>query len=171
MNKYRVIVERIGDEKDETLFEIVGSAVLVARMVPAALLDVLSGDPEAQGGSVADRVLDAALTAGGERPDGVLRSADAEPVKQTRNRRSKAQIAADKEAEGLGFRDAAHRAEVEAQQAGQPTTDAPPSPTAAGQVDPSTGNQVTAPLSQAVAIETPAPGGGAPYNPFIQPTH
>lgn len=120
-DRYRVIVMREGETKDETLFELSGSAVLVARLVPGALLDVLSADPDAQGAPDEQAQEDAADEAAG-RPK--------------RTRRTKAQIAADEAAKAAGFRDAAHQAEVTATSvpaptpdtgtAGTPTTPSPP---------------------------------------------
>jgi hypothetical protein len=163
MDKYRVIVIREGDD-DETLFEIAGSAAMVARLAPTALLDVLGADADqtdpAPAANLADRVLDSALAAGG-----APQFADAEPVKQTRNRRTKAQIAADKEAEGLGFRDAAHRAEVEAQE------EVPAEPVVTEQPAPEPVASTPPPAIPVAGPPAAAPADGAPWNPFVQPTH
>lgn len=160
MAKYRVIVEQVGDDKDETLFEIVGAASLVQSVVPGVLDAVLSGSDEVR--PLADRVFDSAVDA--ERADRAAPGGPVEPPKQTRPRRTKAQIAADKEAEGLGFRDAAHRAEVEAQQAGQPTVEAPPIPAPALPEQASPAAPVTAPASVPADAAPPA----QPWNPFQQ---
>jgi hypothetical protein len=169
MNRYRVTVLREGTTEDETLFEIAGGAVLVGRLVPAALLDVLSADPEAQGEperSLTDRVFDSAVSAGAEAEQD---AADDSAGRPRRTRRTKAQIAADKEAVGLGFRDAAHRAEVEGANGAQvPTTFAGAAPVPAevpsGFVPPA-GEVVVGSVPGAVVTEAPAPPA-APYNPF-----
>jgi len=143
MDKYRVIVLREGATEDETLFEIAGPARRVMRIAPGAVLEAMDedqreraeGEPER---SVADRVFDSAVAAGGagsEQPD------QAETPK--RKRRTKAEIEADNAAVAAGFRDAAHQAEA----GQQPAAAAPPA------ADP--------------AIETPAPPRG-PFNPFQQ---
>lgn len=123
MNKYRVIVLREGDSTDETLFEIAGPASLVQHVVPGALDAVLSGSEVGATSerSLADRVFDAAVAAGTD-AERQQDEADEAAGKPKRNRRTKAQIAADKEAQALGFRDAAHRAEVESQQQASVTT-------------------------------------------------
>jgi hypothetical protein len=127
---YRVTVvaettdDKGGYEGSETLFELAGGAAMVAMIAPDATRMALNGAVE-PGRTLADAVFDNAVTAAGGQP--ILPTEqtaptfrDAEPVKQTRNRRSKAQIAADKEAEGLGYRDAAHRTEVESMVAAAP---------------------------------------------------
>jgi hypothetical protein len=170
MNRYRVIVlrEASASSEEETLFELTGSAVLVARLAPTALLDVLSADPEAQGEpaaaaavtatgerSLADRVFDGAIAAGA-----VAEQAPAsEPAKRTR--RTKAQIAADNEAQAAGFRDAAHRAEVENGPQQQAAPVAPVvAPAADGPRDAVAPGPAPAPAAQA---DPSAP----PWNPFV----
>jgi hypothetical protein len=172
MDKYRVIVMREGTTEDETLFEIAGSAALVQGIVPGVLDTVLGSQADEAARSLADRVFDGAVAAGtgAEQQGGAPKFADAEPVKQTRNRRTKAQIAADKEAQDLGFRDAAHRAEVEAQQQvhpGGPDPSAVPAEPVAAPVPPVAETPPPATPVQAPAGEPAA----APWNPFVQPTH
>lgn len=160
MDKYRVIVLREDDEADETLFEIAGSAALVGRLVPGALIEALEADderdaatsPAAPAVNVADRVFDGAVTAGAA----AEAQQSGEPVK--RARRTKAQIAADKEAQGLGFRDAAHRAEVEAHDA-EPRLPSPVS----GFVRPA-GEQVVASIPGPIVTE--ASDDAPPWSPF-----
>lgn len=178
MNRYRVTVLREGTTEDETLFEIAGGAVLVGRLVPAALLDVLSADPEAQGEperSLADRVFDSAVSAGAEAEQD---AADDSAGRPRRTRRTKAQIAADKAAQALGFRDHAHRVEVEGANGAQAaeegvqvtTTFAGATPVPAevpsGFVPPA-GEVVVGSVPGAIVTEAPAPPA-APYNPFAQ---
>jgi hypothetical protein len=166
MNRYRVTVLREGTTEDETLFEIAGGAVLVGRLVPAALLDVLSADPEAQGEperSLADRVFDSVVSAGAA-AEAQANGDAAEGPKRTR--RTKAQIAADKEAQGLGFRDAAHRAEVESQQQA-PAVTATTTFEGAAPVPPA-GEVVAGSVPGAIVTGPPAAPVAPPYNPFAQ---
>jgi hypothetical protein len=189
MDRYRVIVLREGSETDETLFEIAGPARRVMRLGPTAVLDTIDEDMQERDGApagaegeperpLADRVFDQA-TAAGAAAEAQSGTQGAETPK-TRTRRTKAQIAADKEAQALGFRDAAHRAEAESQQqahpggpdpAATPATGAP-----SGYMTPD--GPVSAPAgdtegeSQAMRnVEVP-PGAGVgvapPYNPFTQ---
>jgi hypothetical protein len=139
-DRYRVIVLREGETKDETLFELLGSATLLARLVPGALLDVLGADPDAQGAPDAESAA--------ERQD----AADEAAGRPKRTRRTKAQIAADNAAQALGFRDAAHQAEAAAPTDGTPAPVTVPAPAAPLPVAP------TLPAADA----SPAP----PYNPF-----
>jgi|SRR5690349_19185477 len=181
MNRYRVIVLREGTTEDETLFELAGSAVMVGRIVPGALLDVLSADPEAQGETapppssvVADRVFDAAVAAGAAGAAAEAQSsgqpADADEGKTRRPRRTKAQIAADKEAQGLGFRDAAHRAEVESQQQGAAPVQLAYAPPAGEVVVGSVPGPIVTEAPAAVASPGPMTESpdAAPWNPFTQ---
>jgi hypothetical protein len=175
MDKYRVIVLREGDAGDETLFEIAGGAVLIARLVPGALADVLSGDPVAQGevgaatltpggviaapggpftmraasAGMADRVFDGAVAAGNA-AEAQSAPAGAEPAKPTRTRRTKAQIEADKAAQAAGFRDAAHQAEATIA-AGVAASPAPAAYEPAGE------SVYVAPPGEQVVIAPPAP--------------
>lgn len=171
MDKYRVILLREGAERDETLFEIAGSAAQVGRLAPADLLEALQADQDDRafedddtsatrpttphsGGTLADRVFDAAAQAGAP-------SGDASPGGTKRTRRTKAQIAADKEAQALGFRDAAHRTEA-ARLAGE--ADVPVSVT--------TSFEGAAPVPsgapEASPATPPAAPDGQPWNPFQQ---
>jgi hypothetical protein len=155
MDKYRVTVIREGATEDETLFELAGSAALVAKIAPGVVADaLLRADIEDAGGEngrLADRVFDDAVAAGN------AAQAQAEAPETTkRKRRTKAEIAADDEAKRLGFRDAAHRAEAEraadesrADAATAPATAAAPAP--ANYAPPAGAAQVT-----------------VPYNPFAQ---
>lgn len=175
-SKYRVIVLREGADADETLFEIAGSAARVARIAPGALLDVLAEDEgnwaDAER-ALADRVFDSAGAAGaaGEQQ---AAGADGETVEQAtkRKRRTKAEIAADKEAQAAGFRDAAHRAEVESAQGGaqaaggdQVPAEVPSGPQApAGPAAEVVVGSVPGPIVTEAAPAAVAP----PYNPFAQ---
>lgn len=192
MNRYRVIVLREGKTEDETLFELAGSATLLARLAPGALLEAMDEDGDARAvqqydegrasagaapaasvaDRVADRVFDSAVAAG----DAAQAQGGDAPAR--RPRRTKAQIAADKEAVGLGYRDAAHRAEVEAQQqngVAVTTTFAgaapvPPTEVPSGYVPPA-GEVIAGSVPGPIVTEAPAAPGGAPWNPFVQPTH
>lgn len=163
MDKYRVIVMREGADADETLFEIAGSAARVARIAPGALLDVLAEDEGNWADTeraLADRVFDSAAAAGAAAEQQAA-GPDGETVEQAtkRKRRTKAEIAADKEAQAAGFRDAAHRAEAEQQAVavGVPAATAP-------QVA-ADGAGAGVLLQQPPVIEQPA-AVAAPYNPF-----
>jgi hypothetical protein len=159
MDKYRVIVMRESSAEDETLFEIAGSASLVQNVVPGVLDAVLSGSEEVR--SLADRVFDSA-TAAGREAERQGEAPETEEAKTKRNRRTKAQIAADKEAQGLGFRDAAHRAEAESQQQVHPGG---PDPAAVPAEVPS-GFAPVPPAVPAPSVATGDPAPAAPYNPF-----
>lgn len=170
---YRVTVIREGATEDETLFEIAGSANLVQSIVPGVLDVVLSERADAPERSLADRVFDGAVAAGADAETEQDR-ADEAAGKPKRNRRTKAQIAADKEAVGLGFRDAAHRAAVESAQQAPPAAPAAPTEVPSGYVPPA-GEVVVGSVPGPIVTEAPAapaPGGEAPpWNPFVQPTH
>lgn len=129
-----------GYEGSETLFELAGGADIVGRLAPAALVDALLQTAVAarEPLTVAERVMDSAAAAG----------APIETAEQTkRKRRTKQQIADDKAAEALGFRDHAHRVETESANGAQATEEGTP-------------------IGPAVVL--PAPGGDVPppYNPF-----
>jgi hypothetical protein len=94
-----------GYEGDETLFELAGSATMIARIAPTAIMDALITDEHVQGGMaagpvpqqqvLADRVWDAAV-ANGTVPAGTPTEADRVAVdKPKRTRRTKQQIAED----------------------------------------------------------------------------
>lgn len=183
MDKYRVIVLREGTDQDETLFEMAGSVALILGVVPSVLGTVLTTDEERPAGpgeqsaqpatpaaaaSLADRVFDsaaAALPAQNGRPLGL-------PAPTTkRTRRTKAQIAADEAAVAAGFRDAAHRTEVESQQ--QVAAGVAASPAPADYVPPAGDAFVAAsvpPPGPSPAAPAPVPAGpdGQPWNPFTQ---
>jgi hypothetical protein len=116
---YRVTVvaettdDKGGYENSETLFELAGGAAMVAMIAPDATRMALNGAVE-PGRTLADAVFDNAVTAAGGQPILLTeQTAPVEPPKAPRNRRSKAEIAADKEAQGLGFQNHAHRTAVE----------------------------------------------------------
>lgn len=122
---YRVTVTRIEDDVyAETLFELAGGADIVGRLAPAALVDALLQTAVAarEPLTVAERVMDSAAAAGAP----VVTSADT-PEQAKRRRRTKQQIADDKAAEALGFRDHAHRVEAESANGDgkSPATDVP----------------------------------------------
>ena len=175
MDRYRVIVLREGTAEDETLFEIAGSASLVGRVVPSALVDALDGDVQeragvpASGRELADRVFDAATAAGVAAEQQAAGPAGETAEQATkRKRRTKAEIAADKEAVALGFRDAAHRAEVERAQAphpGGPDPAAVPAEVPSDYVPPA-GAVVAGTLPGAIVTEPAAAPVAPPYNPF-----
>jgi hypothetical protein len=89
-----------GYEGDETLFELAGSATMLGRIAPSAVLDALiadehSGGAPAQQQVLADRVWDAAV-ANGTVPAGTPTEADRVAIdKPKRTRRTKQQIAED----------------------------------------------------------------------------
>lgn len=167
---YRVTVLREGTTEDETLFELAGSASLLARLAPGALLEAMDEDGDARAvqqydegraASIANRVFDSAVSAGAA-AEAQANGDAAEGPKRTR--RTKAQIAADKEAQGLGFRDAAHRAEVESQQQAPAGVTATTTFEGAAPVPPA-GEVVAGSVPGAIVTGPPAPPA-APYNPF-----
>ena len=183
MDKYRVIVLREGDAGDETLFEIAGGGAMVTTLGPDAVRLALIEARESEGAAgairspeLADRVFDSAVAAGNA-AEAQSAPAAAEPPKPTRTRRTKAQIEADKAAQAAGFRDAAHQAEVAAQQAGQPTMDVPPIPGSDSVYVAPPGEQVViTPAAPATPVVldgagnaiTPVGVGDQPWNPFTQ---
>ena len=82
MTRYRLEVIEIGDERDRSLGAVEGSAELVASLA-ATVIESAIGDE-------LDEPVAAVAATG---------TADAEPTKPKRTRRTKAQIAADKERE------------------------------------------------------------------------
>lgn len=100
------------DYDSETLFELAGGAELIGRLAPAAVIEAVAQRTEAVRAGLAERVMDAAAAAGAPVAPASHPFQGEQPAR--RPRRTKAQIAADTEAQSLGFRDAAHRAEVEA---------------------------------------------------------
>ncbi len=183
MSKYRVIVMRDTDGEDalkgDVLFELAGSASLVSRLAPGALIEALSGGEAAQDEPdvpavnppghyrpLADRVFDSAVAAGNAAE---AQQNGAEAPK--RKRRTKAEIAADTEAQNLGFRDAAHRVQVEADRTVAAGVAASPVP--ADYVPPA-GEAVAGSVPGPVVTEAPAAGpgpvgpDGQPWNPFAQ---
>jgi hypothetical protein len=137
-----------GYESSETLFELAGGADMVARIAPSALGDALSAEaPE----TLADRVMDGAAAVGA-------------PVEQRprRPRRTKAQIAADEAAVAAGFRDAAHRAEVESHDA-EPRLPHPDPTVAAGMAAAPSAASYAPPSPVPAAVAAPPAGD---YNPF-----
>jgi len=108
---YRVTVtkettdDKGGHEGDETLFELAGSATMIGRLAPAAVLDALITDehegaygvapPVPQQQVLADRVWDAAV-ANGTVPAAPAEAEAAQSEKPRRTRRTKQQIAEDK---------------------------------------------------------------------------
>lgn len=126
---YRVSVERVvrtldgnGVERDRDFITVVAfeaSPEALLRFAPGEVAAALGAPgaavtvyPEARKHPLAEVVERAFATA----PETPAAGSDAEPAKPTRTRRTKAQKVADDEAQALGFRDAAHRAEA-AQQA------------------------------------------------------
>lgn len=170
MDMYKVTVTRLEDDAYlETLFELAGSAALVQSVVPAVLDTVLTQSSREGDRSLADRVFDAAIASGAD-AEAEQDAADEAAGKPRRTRRTKAQIAADKEAVGLGYRDAAHRAEVEAANGAQAAEEGAAAPVPSGYVPPA-GEQVVGSVPGTVVTEAPAAPGDAPWNPFVQPTH
>jgi hypothetical protein len=170
---YRVTIVRENSDgeqfESETVLEVAGGAQRVARAVTRELSDLFGETeptplPQRQ---LADVMFDAAIS-GQQVPAAVLAPnghpfQNAEPVKRTR--RTKAQIAADNAAQGLGYRDAAHRAEVEAQEAEVEDREAAaavtePTESAAGAVSPAAPESVPA---EATPEAQPAE---VPFNPF-----
>ncbi len=127
---YRVVVTAEQDGDYETLFELAGGPQLIGRLAPSAVVEAVAQRTEAVRAdvpsSLAERVMDAAAAAGAPVVPSWHPFGGEQPTKQ-RKRRTKAEIAADNEAQAAGFRDAAHRAEAETQQAGQPAVDEPSS--------------------------------------------
>jgi hypothetical protein len=163
---YRVTIVResgTGESyESETVFEVAGGSALVARIAPGALSDAL----RAAGEQVPE-----VLQQQGPAPVGAVDIQDADKPK--RNRRTKAQIAADEAAQAAGFRDAAHQAEAAAQQAGQPTTETAPIPPS----EPAPPAPVQSFVEQQQAADRAAPPPATPpstdgstpvFNPFQQ---
>lgn len=165
---YRVTVtkevtdDKGGYEGSETLFELGGSAVMLGRIAPAAILDALIADDGMANGPVppqqqalADRAWDAAMangTAAGPQPAGGAAVAVEAPK---RTRRTKQQIAEDKARE-------AQQASMQQQAADTlvPPVTAPPAPAEEWRTGPVGGEE-------AGTSSTPPPGApGVPYNPF-----
>jgi hypothetical protein len=159
---YRVTVtaERTdGDYDTETLFELAGGAALIGRLAPSAVIEAVAQrteDVRVDGAPLADRVMDAAATAGA--PVHPFAAAN-EPVK--RPRRTKVQIAADKAAQEAGFRDAAHQAE--AAQVVAAGVAAAPGPEAYVPTEPTPAPNGAIVPEQATP---PAVADGPPFNPF-----
>lgn len=125
--EYRVTVEKIerdedGDPRGSVVLELLAPGAMLARFAPGAVAEVLGAEraavtvvmpqdvpegdePDTPAVNPERHYRPAAEPAAGDVPA-------AEPTK--RKRRTKAEIAADKEAQALGFRDAAHRAEAAA---------------------------------------------------------
>lgn len=172
MDMYKVTVTRLDDDAYvETLFELAGSAALVQGIVPGVLDTVLAQSSREGDRTIADRVFDAAATAG-RAAEQQAEGGETDEQKTKRTRRTKAQIAADKEAQGLGFRDAAHRAEVESSLAQQRVADGPASvaslPEGAVPVPPAApaGEVVAGSVPGAIVTEPAAAPIAPPYNPF-----
>lgn len=172
MDTYRVsIVRETGSGSDyetETVFEVAGSIGLVLKVAPGALSDALriAGEQENVPGAagLAERVMDSAAATGAPVVPSSHPFQGDQPAKRTR--RTKAQVAADKEAEGLGYRDAAHRAEVEStQQQAAPAVPAEPEQVAAPvAVESLNTNQGAGDGSSVAGLQAGVPA--APYNPF-----
>lgn len=157
---YRVTIERLTPDADGDLIggkvvgEYMGPGEQLARFVPGAVAETLGAERVA----VTTVMPQDVPTTFAE-----LRDADEQPTPAPaaeapkRKRRTKAEIAADTEAQSLGYRDAAHRAEAEAAtEADSPHPMPTPEQDAAADYTP----PVAAPAP------VPAPSGAAPYNPF-----
>jgi hypothetical protein len=172
---YRVTIVREtgsgGEFESETLFEVAGGIGLVARIAPGALVDALraadeEGVPDA--GALADRVMDAAAAAGAPVAPSSHPFQGEQPK---RKRRTKAEIAADAEAQAAGYRDAAHRAEVEAQQQAAATATGPalPEMTPDGPIVPEQSTAPAANVPADVAALAPSAAALAGGNPTGAP--
>lgn len=162
-----------GYEGDETLFELAGSATMLGRIAPSAVLDALiadehSGGAPAQQQVLADKVWDAAV-ANGTVPAGTPSEAP-QPEAPKRTRRTKQQIAEDKAREA---QQASLQAHANSAAQGGPGVPAPQVET----VDVSSGTNgaavapgFTQPAAAPAAAQPAAPtanGAEAPvYNPF-----
>lgn len=176
------------DYDTETLFELAGGAELIGRLAPAAVIEAVAQRTEAVRAGLAERVMDAAAAAGAPVAPASHPFQGEQPAR--RPRRTKAQIAADTEAQSLGFRDAAHRAEVEAVVTSavpsSPATDATEVARLAGlneakagvvEGETSAASEVAAPalsvvrsdtttVAPSASAEQPAKDEAAAYNPF-----
>lgn len=167
---YRVqIVRESGSGESyesETIFEVAGGIGLVMKLAPGALVDALREACEDVPAPLAEQVMDAAAAAGAPVVPNSHPFQGAEPAK--RKRRTKAEIAADEAAVAAGYRDAAHQAEVVAQQAGQPTVETIPVPAAEAApaaTVPAEAPQPAAPVAVTTTFESASPAA-APFNPF-----
>lgn len=83
--QYRVMLIEVGAESDETVFELLGSATMLARLTPQALADALIDNATG-------------LITGDPSPAAMVQPGETEAPKPARTRRTKAQIAADEAA-------------------------------------------------------------------------
>jgi hypothetical protein len=157
-DRYRVSVERVeqdadGDDVYRTVAEFMAPRGALAAFVPNIVAGILgSGPTHPQDAAEADTYPQSAEASSAQQAQD---AADEAAGKPKRTRRTKAQIAADNAAQALGFRDAAHQAEVAG---GAPTV--LPAPALAIVPPPAAEQQPAAPAPSAAA----APA--APYNPF-----
>jgi hypothetical protein len=167
VNTYRVTIVRESgngdDYETETMLEVAGGALRVARTVQRELADIFEDEGVvgnlASGGIVAERVMDAARDAGA--PVDPFRQSE---VKPRRPRRTKAQIEADEKA-------ARENAEKSAQPATDPlhTADDQAAPVPAAPVEQAFPGAVATPQPMPMApaaVTGGTPGGEQPYNPF-----
>jgi hypothetical protein len=164
---YRVsIVRETGSGEDyetETLFEVAGGIGMVVRIAPGALVDALrAANEDVPPSELAERVMDAAREAGAPVAPASHPFQGEHPK---RKRRSKAEIAADEAAKALGFRDAAHQAEVDAARVDAVQAAAVPV-SSVEQVSPETPSSPVVPPAVPQASPATPPGEAAPYNPF-----
>lgn len=154
-DRYRVSVERVeqdadGDDVYRTVAEFMAPRGALAAFVPNIVAGILgSGPAPAQDSAEADAYPQSAEESSAQQAQD---AADEAAGKPKRTRRTKAQIAADNAAQALGFRDAAHQAEVAG---GAPTV--LPAPALAIVPPPAAEQQPAAQVPVAPA---------APYNPF-----
>ena len=185
--RYTVTVQMIEDVPDPaggtmldytTVLDLTGPGEMLARFAPGAVAETL-GAERAAVTVVMPQDVPTPGTPGLDRLTFVPEpTGEGEPAKP-RTRRTKAQKAADDAAQALGFRDAAHRAEVEAQQSApdsrEPdpaTPDAPHGPVVEQQPVPVPPPSFAAPQGSMPTTSPTVPGqvvGGesaVPYNPF-----
>lgn len=152
-DRYRVSVEHVeqdadGDDVYRTVAEFMAPRGALGAFVPNIVAGILgSGPTHPQDGAEAHAYPQSPAEYAAQQ---VEDAADEAAGKPKRTRRTKVQIAADKAAQALGFRDAAHQAEV----AGSAPT-VLPAPTLA----------IVPPPAEPAAAPAPA-APAAPYNPF-----
>lgn len=168
---YRVTIERMtpdadGDLMGKTVGEFMGPSEQLARFVPGAVAEALGAERVA----VTTVMPQDAPTTFAEPRDADEQPAPAPAAEAPkRKRRTKAEIAADTEAQSLGYRDAAHRAEAE-----QPAPEAGAEEAAVGAAAGAMQQCANSAPAEAgyTTPDGPAPAStpvaeGRPYNPFV----
>jgi hypothetical protein len=151
-DRYRVSVERVeqdaeGDDVYRTVAEFVAPRAALACFAPGVVASMLGAGPvHPQDAAETDAYPQSPAEYAAQQ---VEDAADEAAGKPKRTRRTRAQVAADKAAQALGFRDAAHHAEASA---------------ATAAVTPALAI-VPPPPAEQPAVQVPV-APAAPYNPF-----